>query len=88
VASNRLKLTSPEFSDQREGEVTHVIVKHCYDMSVLRYQLTESINEEPPVLTLARADEKDGDRLTPQEKKKQISRVVQAEIFPGGRNFR
>ncbi len=84
----RARLLMVEGKLQREGEVTHVIVKHCYDMSGLLYQLTEPINDAPPVLTLSRADEKDGDKLSPQEKKKQLSRVVQGEIFPAGRNFR
>jgi error-prone DNA polymerase len=44
---------------QREGEVIRVIVRCCFDLSALLRKLTASEQENPPVLTLSRADEKD-----------------------------
>jgi error-prone DNA polymerase len=43
---------------QREGEVVHVIVKRCFDLSKLLRKLTPSVNDDLPLLTLSRADEK------------------------------
>lgn len=43
---------------QVEGEVIHVIVKRCYNFSKLLKHLTANNNEELPLLTLSRADEK------------------------------
>src|SRR5258705_4477020 len=43
---------------QIEGEVIHVIVQSCYNFSKLFHQLTPSHEEELPLLTLSRADEK------------------------------
>ncbi|MEX6687007.1 error-prone DNA polymerase [Danxiaibacter flavus] len=73
---------------QREGEVTHVIVQHCYNMNALLANLTHKQEEDQPVLTLSRADEKDGDRVPTYPGTPKAQKVVQAEIFPSGRNFR
>ncbi len=73
---------------QREGEVTHVIVQHCYNMNALLANLTHKKEEEQPVLTLSRADEKDGDRIPTYPGTPKAQKVVQAEIFPSGRNFK
>ena len=71
---------------QIEGEVIHVIVKRCYNFSKLLRQLTASHNENLPVLTLARADEKS---IPPaQNKKSQIREMAQEMIFPDARNFK
>lgn len=71
---------------QREGEVTHVVVQKCYNMSKLLQQLTMT-NNEPDISTLSRADENDSDASRYQDKRVQ-SKIVQTEIFPAGRNFR
>ena len=84
----RSKLLMVEGKLQREGEVTHVIVKRCQDASGLLAQLTEARDPNPPVQTLSRADEKDGDPLSPAERKNHIQKAVQGDIFHGGRNFR
>ncbi|PSL18070.1 hypothetical protein [Dyadobacter jiangsuensis] len=42
---------------QIEGEVIHVVVRRCYDMSPLLRQLNQK-DEDPDVMTLSRADEK------------------------------
>ncbi|SKB81898.1 error-prone DNA polymerase [Dyadobacter psychrophilus] len=73
---------------QREGEVTHVIVQKCYDLSVLLKKLTATEEENPDILTLSRADEKDEYATMAVNKKTQVRRDVQTEIFPNGRNFR
>jgi error-prone DNA polymerase len=67
---------------QREGEVIHVIVRGCYDLSKLLRHLTASRDEDPP-LTLSRADEK-----TPTQDKRIQQKNEQVKIFPSGRNFR
>ena len=41
---------------QLEGEVIHVIVKQCYNLSKLLTHLTTSQKDNPPVLTLSHAD--------------------------------
>jgi len=71
---------------QIEGEVIHVIVNSCYDLSKLLQQLTSSKDEDLPLLTLSRADQ------TPSAvypiQKTQGQKMIQAEIFPKSRNFR
>jgi error-prone DNA polymerase len=71
---------------QREGEVTHVVVQKCHNLSKLLQQLT-TINDDPNISTLSRADEKDPHSSIYQDKRVQ-GKAVQAEIFPSGRNFK
>ncbi|TLV02240.1 error-prone DNA polymerase [Dyadobacter luticola] len=73
---------------QREGDVTHVIVRKCFDMSVLLRKLTATEEEDPDMRTLARADEKDEYASQAVARGGQRKREVQTEIFPSGRNFR
>ena len=71
---------------QREGEVIHVIVRCCYDFSKLLRQLTPSKNENLPVLTLARPDEKS---IPPGlNKRTQVRERAQEKVFPQARNFK
>jgi error-prone DNA polymerase len=42
---------------QKEGEVIHVIVSSCYNLTKLLRHLTPTRNEQLPLLTLSRADE-------------------------------
>ncbi len=72
---------------QREGEVVHVIAKRCYDLSKLLRGLTLAKNENIPVLTLSRADEKT-DPFPVEIKKIPVRETLQKEIFSRGRNFR
>ena len=72
---------------QREGEVIHVIVQRCYNLTKLLRNLTGANNENLPLLTLSRADEKTSP-IPPQHKKTPEQQAVQKEIFPGGRNFK
>jgi len=69
---------------QKEGEVIHVVVKTCYNMSWLLNEMTNS-KQEAAVDPKSRADEKDGalrsmDGRTPVK-------PVQGELFPA-RNFK
>ncbi|RYZ27510.1 MAG: error-prone DNA polymerase, partial [Chitinophagaceae bacterium] len=65
---------------QIEGEVIHVIINAGYDLSKLLRKLTVGGNEDLPLLTLSRADEK-----VPVEDKRLAE---QAKLFPDARNFR
>jgi error-prone DNA polymerase len=58
---------------QREGEVIHVIVERCYDLSKLLRQITARVSDHKP------------SHVYPGEHQKS---QVQEEIFPKGRNFR
>ncbi|ASU34210.1 error-prone DNA polymerase [Mucilaginibacter xinganensis] len=60
---------------QIEGEVIHVIVKRCFNLSALLRGLTATENENLPVLTLSRSDET-------------TSPAPVKEVFHKGRNFR
>lgn len=70
---------------QIEGEVIHVIVKRCHNLTKLLNNLTEAQKETPALLTLSRADERDPDDYSAQDKRQKSK---SAEIFHGGRNFR
>ncbi|MES2880935.1 MAG: error-prone DNA polymerase [Bacteroidota bacterium] len=74
------RLFMAEGTVQIEGEVVHVIVNAGYDLSKLLRTLTIGGNEDLPLLTLSRADEKvpPGDKRVGGEKK----------VFAGARNFR
>jgi error-prone DNA polymerase len=80
------KLIMVEGKLQIEGEVIHVIVKHCYNFSKLLRHLTASKNENLPVLTLSRADEKS---IPPSlDKQSPVKENTPENIFPGARNFK
>jgi len=69
---------------QREGEVIHIIVSRCYNVSALLKTLTPSTAEElsPP---LSRADER-----TPvtDPRRKKATELSQIKIWDEGRNFK
>jgi error-prone DNA polymerase len=70
---------------QREGDVTHVVVHRCHDLSAMLGSIALSTEAQEALLTLSRADihtDSGGDART------QPKRVIQAEIFGEGRNFR
>jgi error-prone DNA polymerase len=71
---------------QIEGEVIHVIVKRCYNISKMLRQLTAARNEDPPILTLARPDERS--IPPPQNKRSQAREKPQEMVFPEARNFK
>jgi error-prone DNA polymerase len=70
---------------QKEGEVIHVIVKRCYNVSRLLKQLTEK-SEDLSLKPMSRADETTYPFL--QNKKTKESEMVQGNIFGEGRNFK
>jgi error-prone DNA polymerase len=72
---------------QKEGEVVHVIVRRCFDLSKLLRGLTTAENEEPATLTLSPRDEKTTPFPT-QNKRTQVRQVAQEELFPVARNFK
>lgn len=57
---------------QREGEVVHVIVRRCFDLTRLLGDLVQRKQEDLPILTLSRSDEKSAPN----------------DIFYKGRNFK
>jgi error-prone DNA polymerase len=71
---------------QKEGEVIHVIVQRCYNMSKLLRQLTPAKQENLPLLTLAFPDE----QSLPAgiNKRSQVREQVDENLFPEGRNFK
>jgi len=78
------KLIMVEGKLQIEGEVIHVIVSACYDFSKLLRHLTSSNNDDLPLLTLSRADEK-----VPNPDKRVVARQDTNEnAFNKSRNFR
>jgi error-prone DNA polymerase len=77
------KLIMVEGKLQIEGEVIHIIVQRCHDLSRLLRRLTPTDDEQLPLLTLSRADEKT-DTMDPR----QVKAKKQENVFPEGRNFR
>ncbi|TDO22364.1 OB-fold nucleic acid binding domain-containing protein [Pedobacter duraquae] len=72
---------------QREGKVVHVIVKKCFDLTKMLGKLVQQPQEDLPVLTLSRADEKSAPYPT-QNKRTQVREDVAKETFHNGRNFK
>jgi len=75
---------------QREGEVIHVIVRSCYNLSSFLRQLTAAGDDNNSLLTLARADEKSSPvhPSYPGYVKKPKVEVKQESLFGKGRNFK
>ena len=80
------RLLMAEGKLQIEGEVVHVIVSTCYDLSKLLHHLAVSKEKELSLLTLSRADQTPS-AIYPHQKS-QGQKIIQKEIFPKGRNFR
>ncbi|MBC7938031.1 MAG: error-prone DNA polymerase [Rhizobacter sp.] len=80
------KLIMVEGKLQVEGEVIHVIVKHCHNFSKLLKHLTPLDKSDPQVLTLARPDEKS--LPIPVNKRAQLRNGENEKVFSGGRNFK
>jgi error-prone DNA polymerase len=72
---------------QIEGEVIHVIVKNCYDMTKLLRHLTAASEENLPILTLARGDETSIPAHA-QGKKSPGPENGKSDVFHKGRNFK
>lgn len=83
------RLLMVEGKVQREGSVIHVVVKHCYNLTVLLGELGVQPTDADALQTRSRADENDGAAFSaPQDKKTQVRKMVQAELFPAARNFK
>lgn len=82
------KLLMVEGRLQKEGEVIHVIVQHCFDFTKLLRDLTVTGNDNLPVLTLSPRDENDGFPFQTENKKTQVRIKAQEELFPEARNFK
>ena len=80
------KLLMVEGKLQREGEVVHVIVRRCFDLSKLLRGLTTTENENQPLLTLSRSDEKSP--YPAENKRTQTREELATDIFPKARNFK
>ncbi len=72
---------------QREGEVTHVIVSKCHDMSKMLKKLDEARDNQKQLQTLSSADNNDGS-LIKETQHKSVNNTYQTEIFGSGRNFK
>lgn len=70
---------------QREGEVVHVIVKRCFDLSKLLRGLSLAESDEKPIISLLPSDET---TKTSGNRRKKAAEPVQKEVFHGGRNFK
>jgi error-prone DNA polymerase len=80
------KLIMVEGKLQIEGEVVHVIVRKCYDLSKLLRHLTPTNNKTPDVQTLAFPDETS---IPPGlNKKTQVRERVNENVIPEARNFK
>ncbi|CAN5699324.1 error-prone DNA polymerase [soil metagenome] len=73
---------------QREGEVVHVIVQRCFDLTKMLRKLTATDKDDLPLLTLSRADENDGAAFNADNNKAQVRQRGSKEAFHGGRNFK
>lgn len=81
------KLLMVEGTLQIEGEVIHVIVKRCFNLSKLLRKLVAFKEEDLSLAPLSRADERSSP-VPAKREKMQEQEIVQGKIFPGGRNFR
>ena len=73
---------------QREGQIIHVVVRRCFDLSGLLRKPTAIEKPDQPVLMLSRSDEKNPYQYQPKEKKTPASKDAQTEMFPDGRKFK
>lgn len=81
------KLLMVEGRLQREGQVVHVIVSKCVDLTKLLGKLVQHQQDDLPILTLSRADEKTAP-FPAQNKRTQVREEIPKEAFHGGRNFK
>lgn len=77
------RLLMVEGKVQKEGEVIHIVVKHCYDLSGLLAPLAQAKNKSDEDVT---NNNEKMDNRSPDKKAKAI-KSIQHDIFHGGRNF-
>lgn len=80
------RLLMVEGTLQREGEVIHVIVKRCHNLSRLLQRLTTTPKQNLSLKPMSRADETTSPFL--EKSATNESELVQGKIFGEGRNFR
>ncbi|PQJ09390.1 error-prone DNA polymerase [Flavipsychrobacter stenotrophus] len=84
----RSRLLLVEGKIQKEGEVIHVVARRCSDISALLRQLSNNGMDGKQVHTPLRADENGEDMANYKTLDTRVKKVVQGDIFYGGRNFR
>ena len=82
------KLLMVEGQVQIEGVVIHIVVKRCSNVSGILQKLSKTNFENQQLVTPYRANEKDTENYTTQDKRVQRKLAIQGDIFHGGRNFR
>jgi error-prone DNA polymerase len=80
------KLIMVEGKLQIEGEVIHVIVQKCHDLSKLLRRLTATQTETPNVQTLAFPDETS--IPAGMNKRSQVRERINEDVIPEARNFK
>jgi error-prone DNA polymerase len=80
------KLLMVEGKLQREGTVTHVIVRQCFDLTKLLQVNKAQDADKLPLLTLSRADERSP--FPVKNKRTQIRQHAEEEHIPKARNFK
>lgn len=71
---------------QREGEVVHVIVQKCFDLTKMLRGLTQEEKEDLPLLTLSRSDERSP--FPTENKRTQVRQQAEEVAIPPARNFK
>lgn len=64
----------------------HIIIRHCSNMNGLLQELGTPEEELPVIQDIDPVDKNDADKA--EQNKNPVPKVVQAEIFFGGRNFK
>ncbi|RZM29465.1 MAG: DNA polymerase III subunit alpha [Pedobacter sp.] len=82
------RLLMVEGKVQKEGEVVNVIVTKCFDFTGLLKEITSKKDDDLPILTLSRSDEKSPPYPPAENKRSQVRQATPQEIFDGGRNFK
>ena len=81
------RLLMVEGKVQKESGVVNVIVSKCFDFTKLLKGLTAKDDDQLPILTLSRSDEK-SPPYPAENKRSQVRQATPQEIFDGGRNFK
>jgi len=72
---------------QREGEVVHIIVKRCFDLTKLLRTLSKTDQDDLRILTPSRSDEKTAPYPS-ENKRTQVRQTKQEIAIPPARNFK
>lgn len=72
---------------QREGQVVHIVVRKCFDLTKLLSKFVQRQQDDMPVLSASRADESSV-LYSSYNKQAQVREETPGKVFHGGRNFR